>query len=317
MYNYTYSLRLFRKRRDIMRRYEKRKDASVEHKRFHFDNVFSKTPQIFGAIHLKQIGDIYCESDHVIDSHVQVYHEICCIAAGTGAFSRNGERYFVKEGDIFLSPIGTEHEIVSDSNHPLRIFYCAFIFDQAHPEYQTYSEFERFLYNEPIPVISDSFKISNIFSSLFGEVRNEYKNKAVLMKLELSQLFLLTQRCFEEKKGDRFHFSKDKGTKNQLVYEIVQYIDNHLFHISKLTDIGDEFGYSYSYITQSFSSVMRESLNNYYRRKRLKKAAELLTLGFTVTAVSGMLKFDSIQSFSRSFKSFYGVSPSAYVKNNT
>ena len=114
----------------------------MQYNRFHYDNNFSNTPQIYGAIHFMQIGDIYCESDHVIDSHVQILHEICYIAAGVGIFSRNGKRYSVKEGDIFLSPIGSEHEIISDSNNPLRIYYCAFIFDREHSDYRIYSDFE-------------------------------------------------------------------------------------------------------------------------------------------------------------------------------
>ncbi len=288
----------------------------MEYNRFHYDNVFSNIPQIYGSIELMQIGDIYCDSGHEIKSHIQKYHEICCIVAGSGVISRNSETFAVKEGDIFLSPIGSEHKIISDSKNPLRIFYCAFVFNSDHADYPVYSEFENLIYNVTLPVTSDKFRISNIFSSLFNEVQNEYKNKSILMKAELSQLILLTQRCFEIKKSEHSHFTKDKNSKNQLAYEIVQYIDNHIFHINKLTDLAHVLGYSYSYITQSFSSVMRVSLNSYYRRQRLKKAADLLSQGFSVTVVSDMLKFDSIQSFSRAFKNFYGLSPTAYNKKN-
>ena len=286
----------------------------MQYNRFHYDNIFSNTPQIYGAIHFMQIGDIYFETDHIIDSHTQIYHELCCVVAGTGIFSRNGKTFSVKEGDILISPIGSEHMIISDPKNPLRIFYCAFVFDPEHPEFHVYSEFEKFLYDDLSPVISDKFRIANVFTFLFNEVQNEHQNKSTILKLELELLFLLTQRCFDEKPTTTFHYSKDKNSKNQLVYDIIQYIDNHLFHITKLPDIADALGYSYSYITQSFSSVMQESLISYYRRQRLKKAADLLSQGFTVTAITNMLKFDSIQSFSRSFKSYFGVSPSNYSK---
>ena len=297
--------------------YSKKSSSAQLDLRVTFDNVFSKTPQIFGAIHLKQIGDIYCESDHTIELHHQAVHEICCIVAGSGIFFRNNKAYSVKEGDIFLTSIDSDHMIISDRKNPLRILYCAFVFIRDHHNYHIYSDFEKLLFDDSFTIIPDKFGISNIFYSVFKEVQRNYKNKSIMMELELTQLFLMTQRCVEEKKEKDFNYTKGIDSKKQLVYEIIKYIDNHLFHIDQLTDIANALGYSYSYITQSFSSVMHENLISYYRRQRLKKAAELLSGGCTVTTVAEMLKFDSIQSFSKSFKNYFGISPSVYSKTQT
>lgn len=280
--------------------------------KFHFDNVFFKQPQQYSAVRLLQIGDLYCGAEHEIPSHLQSCHEISCIVAGSGVFTRDSEPFAVTEGDLFLSPMGQEHRIVSSRHDPLRFFYCGFTFDRTHPDYARYEKLDRLMAAKDSPLAKDRYGIAAIFAMLFNEVRGERVDKAVLMEAGLNQLLLLTRRCFDADATQAHWLQTDDSLKKQLVYKTVHYVDNHIFHIRKLTDIADELGYSYSYITQAFSAVMGTSLSVYYRQQRMKKAAELLNNAVTVTQVADVLGFDSLPSFSRSFKSFYGVSPTEY-----
>ncbi len=100
-----------------------------------------------------------------------------------------------------------------------------------------------------------------------------------------------------------------------MVYNAINYIDNNLTRIGDLKDISDALGYSYSYLSHTFSEETGLTLHGYYAQKRLQKAIEMLKEGKkSVTQIAFVLNFQSIHSFSRTFKKEIGVSPSEYQR---
>ena len=126
-------------------------------------------------------------------------------------------------------------------------------------------------------------------------------------------LLFLVERSYAPKK--LAHKTEGIGEKkNNIVYEIINYIDNNIFAIQRLTDISQYTGYSYAYLSQVFSNAMGISLNVYYQKARFKRAVELLECGVGTTQVAELLGFDSVYSFSRAFKNHFGLSPTHYLK---
>ena len=99
---------------------------------------------------------------------------------------------------------------------------------------------------------------------------------------------------------------------NPLIYEIAHYIDTNLTSIKKLSCIADVFDYSYAYLSRIFSQTMGITIRDYYFQRRLKKAAEMLSEQFPISAVSEKLQFADVSSFSKAFKGRYQVSPKKY-----
>ena len=232
-------------------------------------------------------------------------------------FYCNGIPLRVEKGDIVLCPMDSEHRIVSSKYAPLRFFYCTFTFDRHHPFYENFRELEQLLLSGGALRAADCCGTHRVFELLFAEIQGENKHKSLVMEAGLTQLLLFTQRCFEGLQEASHWMQRETSAKKKLITRVIHYIDTNLRHIQKLTDLAEVFGYSYSYITQAFSSAMGMSLNDYYRRQRMKAAAELLEQEFSVTQVADMLGFDSLPSFSRFFKSLYGVSPNRWRKENS
>ncbi len=66
-----------------------------------------------------------------------------------------------------------------------------------------------------------------------------------------------------------------------------------------------------------FTFITKISFGEYVRKRRLSLAAiELYENGESVTDLSGKYGYDSPSSFSRAFKDFHGISPSAVLKGN-
>lgn len=283
-------------------------------KKFHFDNVYFEEPRQYGAIRIYQIGDLYCNCEYKVDPHIQHCHEISYIVAGIGSFEKDGKFYRVKNGEIFLSPFGSRHTIESSSYNPLRYYYCGFMLDKTHPNYAKYASLDAFLKTVSNPIVVDKYNIHNLFSNIFNEIIMDYGNKDILMENYLDLLLLLTERNYWQRNTVKERMEQDGRSKNRLVYDVINYIENNMFNIQNLTDISRHTGYSYSHISQVFSNTMGLPLGSYYQKVRFEKAIELIKSRISITQVSEMLGFDSIHSFSRSFKKYYGVSPTNYME---
>ena len=102
---------------------------------------------------------------------------------------------------------------------------------------------------------------------------------------------------------------------HKLCQSLIDYIDTHIYTINKLEILSEEFGYNYCHLSSVFKEKVGITLAAYYRFRRLSEAKRLLAEGKRVGEVSEMLKYSSMYSFSKAFKTYWGVSPKPYSKN--
>lgn len=80
-----------------------------------------------------------------------------------------------------------------------------------------------------------------------------------------------------------------------------------------IKDMADVCFMSESYFRKIFTTHMGESPKNYITRMQLQKASIILINdNIAITDVALLCGFDDFSTFFRSFKKFYGISPSAY-----
>lgn len=287
---------------------------NTKESKFHFEHYYIESPRKYGGIFLYQIGDRLCRGGVEIPSHVQVCHEISCVVSGTGMMYAGQDGFRVRPGDLFISPLGVTHKIRSSMHDPLRFSYCGFMLDPSSHAGE-YGRLMEFFANVRSPLALDRYSsVRQVFSLLFNELIINDDSTELLVKNELDQLFLLTRRCYEKGAALQRELQQSDNFRQRMVYDVINYIDNNIFGIHKLTDISEQLGYSYSYVSQSFAAVMGSSLSSYYQQRRFEKAVELLGRANTVTQVSEALGFDSVQSFSRFFRKNCGTPPSRYMQ---
>lgn len=96
-----------------------------------------------------------------------------------------------------------------------------------------------------------------------------------------------------------------------VVHQIKDYINAGQGLDMSLGEYEKQFSYSRFYLERQFKKQFGVNIIEYRNKKRMQKACELLKLN-SVSAVSGELGFSSIYSFSRTFKTKFGVSPTEY-----
>lgn len=96
-------------------------------------------------------------------------------------------------------------------------------------------------------------------------------------------------------------------------HHLKDYIDAGQGLSSTLDDLAHQFNYNKYYLERCFKDTYGVSVMAYRNERRMQTAKELLHSS-NVSSVSEQLGFTSIYVFSRSFKSFFGISPSEYRK---
>ena len=111
--------------------------------------------------------------------------------------------------------------------------------------------------------------------------------------------------------------SRTKNQRNQLISTIQTYInDNYMDSNLGLNKIANKFNISEGYFSQLFKEETGVNFVDYLEKIRINQSLELLkdeTL--SINSISGMVGYNSAQSFRRAFKRVCGTSPTG-VRNN-
>ncbi len=282
--------------------------------KFHFDNLFWDNPQPYEDLILYQIGDLYCNGGYEVGEHIQECYEISYIVSGKGKYFTNGKAYQLKKGDIYLCLPYQRHNYIADCVDPFRFFYIGFDFDNCTKKPNDFYHIQKMFNHMKHPVVEDKYGIYQSFTGVFRELVNGKKYSLTMVKTYLNQIIILTYRNFFDKWQDEYRPEKTFNNNDaQITYQIINYIDTNLFSVQVLSEISDELGYSYSYLSHIFSEETGLTIQQYFNQKKFEKAIDLLKKGeLTVTEIAEELNYKSIHSFSKAFKKNIGVSPMQY-----
>nr|WP_315147634.1 GyrI-like domain-containing protein [uncultured Flavobacterium sp.] len=98
---------------------------------------------------------------------------------------------------------------------------------------------------------------------------------------------------------------------------ILLFIDENLDSELSLETVANVGFYSPFHFHRIFKAITNETLNSYITRKRIEKTASVLLhqKNVSITELSLRYGFNSNSSFTRTFKKFYGISPSDFRKS--
>lgn len=279
---------------------------------FHFDNVYNEDPMDLGFFQLIQIGDISCRKGYVGPLHQQQCYEISYIVSGRGEFFIDDIAYPVEKGDIIINYLGEMHFTKSSISDPLRFYYIGFSFDVVSERYDSYDIVINMFKYRKSPVFKDKFDIHDIFVNAFNEFINDNAMRHEIIESCIQQIICYTYRIYAEVHGD-IYSNKDKNrVTDEILYDVIHYIDHNYLNICKLTDISDRLNYSYPYLSFIFSNETGTTIKKYMSDKKVEHAQKLLQTEISITEISELLGYESIHTFSRIFKKKTGMSPSLY-----
>lgn len=290
------------------------KDLNDIGRQFEFDNAYWAQPKQCRFIDLFQVGELACEGNFEIDNHLQICHEITYIISGKGYVTTDSKTLNAAAGDVFLTRKGQMHSIKADKQSEMSYYYLAFDFN-VDSEEKPYSLIkDLFLSNDAIRE-RDCLEINIPFSKLISEMYYLSDFSVEMANSYIEQILMLVYRLFSHKISSKYVSAKVNKPVGFAVYSVIRYISENIYTLDSIAQMAKDLGYCDSYISRIFKEKMGTTLQAYITLKKMEKAKEMIKRGdITITEIALKLHFESLQSFSKSFRRTVGMSPMEYRK---
>ena len=282
--------------------------------KYHLDKCFGKEPLQFNDFYLVQIGRLYFAPSDFMHLHAHKdFYELTILTDGEGEVITNGKATAVKRGDIYFSLPCDMHEIRSSKDAPMK--YDFFSFRTENPKYlQMLDEAARCLSTED-RVFSDE-RISALVCDAILEFTKEAPLSEELLYSIFTQIIVYIIRDFNTASPRAKR--RNASSSDAICYQIMNYIDTHVYTMKNLEELAEVMKYNYSYLSTLFKNTTGNTLLSYYYAKRLAVARMLiLENSLKISEIAEQLGYSSLYAFSRAFKGMYGVSPKQYFRENS
>lgn len=262
--------------------------------------------------------------NHVLNSESSVqYHshdftEIKIILSGNFTYTIDDTDYEVGKGSIIIMKPGVKHlkkipagVRVEEFNYALGDFQIK----NLPPNYMIETDAEH-VYTMPL-FQPDIFKCIN--ETLSEQEKNEPYCDLVI-KASILKLTSLLYRGMNANrdKSEKARLNISTSEKTNIVNAILQYLSQNYMKSISLYRLAHNMYLSPVYISKIFKEETGESPINHLIRIRLTKANELLNAGdIPIKAVARSVGYEDAYYFSKLYKKYYGIPPSAEKRTNS
>lgn len=278
--------------------------------RYHFHKTYVEEPRELGSMSLYQLGRMHCHGATVVYDHLhrmKDWYEITVVTDGAGTVSTNQIPTRLTKGQIYLSFHGDLHRIESDPEDPLKYDFCCFCAKDGDMA-EELAKLSRTCLGVEHRVVTDE-RIEALVGNAIAEIGADEPFADAILESILRQVAWYLIRDYSARSAER-HRASESPT--ELCYQMMHYIDTHLYTMKSLAELSDALRYHYSYLSSQFHLTTGETLQDYYRDRRMEAARLLLSEGnLSVGEIAEALHYSSIYTFSRAFKDRYGIPPTA------
>ena len=148
---------------------------------------------------------------------------------------------------------------------------------------------------------------------------DEFYTKAVysrrMIKNYCEQIMVMAIRGPMDVQKTVSHIVHQPRSESSAVYSVIRYVEENIYDIGTIQKMAKELGYSYTYLSHLFKERTGTTIQNYIHYKKIERSVQLLRYGgLTVSQIAAMLNYESIQTFSKSFRRIMGVTPTQYMR---
>ena len=252
---------------------------------------------------LFQFADVHCKtaSDNY-PIHRQTCDEITFVYKGEGTVNHNDGSYHVESGSIHVCFEGDNHQPLSSKISPMKFYCIGYTLSEDNPLFPLREEVRARIESGVSPITTNSAGLESAFRTILSEFSSDDFNMTS-EHIVVSTLNYIISSVLTSYLGKEEGKLRKMSMNDNLVLYIVSFLRNNVLDPRALNRLPTDTGYSYSYLSHTFSRKMEQSLKSFFYNLRMSYARELLKTK-SVTEVSLMLGYASIHSFSRAYKGF-------------
>ena len=260
-----------------------------------------------GQIHLWEAkGDAEQFEGRV--SHCHKEYEIYYMFDGEADFTIEGQEFHVVSDSLMLIPSNVFHQWTYP---PGRIHHRMTLHFFSESLDKTMRAFFTDMFTEPLHFLNGA---RNNLRFFFQAIVDCEKMPAPLQEIaiESRMVTLLTQIYFLKSTH-----AIQPVIVDERIRKIINYLGQHLVEEITLDQLSDKFAITKNHLNFLFRKVVGTPIMKYITIKRLQLARQEIQNGARIGEVAYFVGFKDYTTFYRSYKSFYGYSPSVLSASHT
>lgn len=246
------------------------------------------------------------------------FFELYYVADGKTIAKIANEKYPMEAGEYVLVPPMLYHTMEPNKSYSTGI---AVEFDaEDYPEnlfFGKLSDFGKQVLTNILRIYAKNYNQSEFRPKVLpaSEEEKDYAfGQALSVNIEMLMLIVLQ----DMKRKERKTTAAPQKTVDPLAADIMNYLEKRYQDNPSLVEIATEFNYSVSHICRVFKRSYNDSIVNYIIKLKINEALKLIEQNEkSFNDICDILGFDDMAYFSRLFKKYTGMTPSAYRKNAT
>ncbi|WP_274319539.1 helix-turn-helix domain-containing protein [Paenibacillus qinlingensis] len=235
---------------------------------------------------------------------LQEFYMMTYVRKGSAKLRVQDQVYVIHPGTVILIPPHLEHDQYKDSDEETEFLWWHFTYKIQHVV-----DVLPFLQIPYIYPLKSHLKFEAVFDEfMLSKTRNGYIPNIILQKAKsLELLYLLLDNAFEN--VDAVDTKQQSHSFFSLLLKIVSQPEASF----SLPELAKELHMNSTYVSNHFKEMFGKSPILLHREIKIAKAKSLLEMQrMNITEISNSLGFNDIQTFTRLFKKYTGISPSQY-----
>ena len=234
-------------------------------------------------------------------AHCHNHIEVVYIVSGSVALWVEDRKYVLEPGDLYLIRSSRYHYLEILTSEPYDRYILHFL-----PE---------LVQTPDLPEAAETFKLpkNSVTAELFS--RLDYYQSTLdeadfntLLPLLIGELFFNLKLSYAAK----LHQSPSIAP---VLSKALDYINNNLFSIDEIDEVAQALFISSNYLFYLFRTTLHSSPKRYITEKRLLAAQQMIRAGGNPTNIYADCGFREYSTFYRSYRAFFGWSPSKDCPN--
>jgi AraC-like DNA-binding protein len=249
-----------------------------------------------------------------VDYHHHDFYEIYFLISGNVSYIIEDKRYDLEPGNLLLTNPNELHQVLIHDDKPYNrmvLWVSRSIFDKYSTE--TTDLTDCFKDSEDhtnllTPSSSEQSRLMEMFEALNEAYRDESGYGRDINKYsKLIDLLIYINKLYIEREKEEPELSPNR--KNKLMFSVLEYISDNIENEISLDRLSEKFYLSKYHLCREFKKYMGTTIHRYIIQKRLVRAKQMITEGYTLNYACVKSGFSDYSNFYKSFKSEYGVSP--------
>ena len=272
---------------------------------FEFERIYKGTDEF-------PIG-LFSQNIYIDQAHHHIEYELFYLDEGECFFGIEDSKIKIYPGDVIFIPPETNHYVIKTENNK-DYHYYAMVFDISVLGKE----------GDPIRKIFESIRISR-YLTLPPDILKKIREVTALQKDEAfgkelfvkSVLYEIIAHTLATKQYVVINKSEINPTRSvSAIDSALYYIREHYRDNITMEDVLQISGYSKSHFIRLFKSTTGMNLTDFINKYRIEKSClDLIYTNKNITEIATENGFNTVQYFSKTFKTYMKCTPKQYQKN--